>query len=118
MSPQSEKEILNQLFDDDGEKYPVIDAEPNPEVAKEIQSYVEKVEKEQFLAQPITDDYGQPLVSPPTPQQPKIVLPLTQNQYLLGFKQKVTESIRWLVTWCGRLLKILGNRADFRKNGI
>lgn len=118
MPDRSEKEILNQLFSDDGEKYPVIDAEPNPEVAKEIQSYIKKVEKEQFLAQPITDNYGQPLVSPPAPQQPKIVLPITQNQYLAGFKQKVTESIRWLVTWCGRLVKILGNRADFRKNEI
>lgn len=118
MSPQSEKEILNQLLNDDGEKHPVIDAEPNPEVAKEIQSYLEKVEKEQFLAQPITDNYGQPLVSPPAPQQPKIVLPITQNQYLAGFKQKVTESIRWLVAWCGRLIKILDNRASFRKNEI
>ena len=118
MSTQSEKEILNQLFNDDGEKHLVIDAEPNPEVAKDIQSYLQKVEKEQFLDQPITDDFGQPLISPPVPQQPKIVLPITQNQYLLGFQQKVTESIRWLVTWCGRLIKILGNRADFRKNEI
>ena len=118
MPPQSEKEILNQLFDDDGEKHPVIDAEPNPEVAEDIQSYVEKVEKEQFLNQPITDNFGQPLVSPPSSQQPKIILPITQNQYMEGIKQKMTESIRWLVTWCGRMIKILGNRANFRNNEI
>jgi len=106
MPPQSEKEISNQVFN--------IDADPSPEVTEEIRPYVEKVEKEQFLNQPITDNFGQPLVSPPASQQPKIILPITQSQYMEGFKQKMTESIRWLVTWCGRMIKVLGNKADFR----
>ncbi len=115
MSNLPEKEILNELFKEDGEKYPVVDAEPNPEIEKDLESYFEKVEKEQYLSQPITDDYGQPLVSAPAPQQPNIVLPVTQNLYLSGLKQKVTESVRWLAVWCGKLIKIFGARAIFRE---
>ncbi len=114
MPSQSEKEILNQVFDED-QRHPIIDVEPDLKIEKEVEGYLEKVEKEQFLNQPINDAYGQPLISPPVPQEPKIVLPLDQNQYVLGAKQKVTESIRWLVTWCGRIIKILGARAIFRE---
>ena len=115
MPSLSEKELLNKLFQESGEKYPVIDAEPSPKIEKDVQDYIEKVEKEQFLSQPITDDYGQPIISPPASQDPKIVLPITQNQYLLGLQEKITESIRWLAVWCGRLVKIFGQKAVFRK---
>lgn len=110
-----EKEILNRLFREDNEKYPVVDAEPNPKIEKEVEDYIEKVEKEAELSKPITDNYGQPLISAPSPQQPQIVLPMTQNQYLFGLKQKITESVRWLAVWCGRLLKIFGARITFRE---
>lgn len=114
MPDLSEKEILNRLFSEQT-KYPIIDAEPNPKVEKEVQEYIEKVEKEAELTKPITDNFGQILVSPPAPQQPKIVLPVTENQYLFGLTQKITESIRWLAVWCQRLLKIFGPRAIFRE---
>lgn len=115
MAGLSEKEILNQIFQDENKKYPVIDAEPNPEIEKELEPYLEKIEKEQFLQKTITDDYGQALVSAPSPQQPNIVLPISQNQYNIGLTQKVTESVRWLAEWCKRLVKIFGNRIVFRE---
>lgn len=115
MADLSEKEVLNRIFQDENKKFPVVDAEPSPKIEKEIVAYIEKVEREQFLQKPITDDFGQPLVSPPSPQQPKIVLPITKNQYYFGLTQKITESIRWLTTWCGRLIKIFGTRIIFRE---
>lgn len=114
MPAQSEKEILNQLFSDN-EKYPVTDAEPNPEISKDVEPYIEKIEKDTYLAKPITDDYGQSLVSPPSPQKPNIILPLTKSKYEFGLTQKVSESIRWLAAWCGRLIKIFGTRISFRE---
>ncbi len=114
MSAQSEKEILNQLFSDK-EKYPVTDAEPNPELSKEVEPYIEKIEKEVYLSKPINDDYGQPLISPPVSQKPNIVLPLTKSKYEFGLTQKVSESIRWLSAWCKRLVKIFGTRISFRE---
>lgn len=113
MANLPEKEILNQLFKED-EKFPLIE-ETEPKIDKEVEPYIQKIEKEIFLARPITDDYGQPLVSPAAPQQPKIVLPISKSQYSFGLTQKISESIRWLAEWCLRLVKIFGSRITFRE---
>jgi len=89
--------------------------EKEPEIDREIAPLVKKLEQDISLTQPVTDDYGQPLVSPAAPQQPQIVLPLTGMQYAFGLKQKVSYSIRWLAEWCLRLIKIFGSRAIFRQ---
>ena len=109
-----EKEILNRIFSE-GEKFPVEETGVEPEINKEVKPLIQKVEEEIYLSKPIMDDYGQPLVSPPAPQQPKIVLPVTKTAYLYGLTQKVTESIRWLAEWCLRLVKIFGGKITFRE---
>lgn len=111
-----EKEILNQLFNDT-EKYPVVE-ESEPAIDKEVEPYIQKLEKEIYLSKPITDNYGQPLISPPAPQDPKIVLPITNTLYVFGLTQKVTEAVRWLSEWCKRLIKIFGKRAIFREEKV
>ena len=50
-----EKETLNQLFNED-EKFPVVE-EGEPQISKEIEPLVQKLEKEIYLSKPITDDY-------------------------------------------------------------
>lgn len=112
-SMNKEKEVLNELFPLE-EKYPVVE-EKELEVGKEIEPYIEKIEKEIFLAKPISDNYGQILVTSSSAQPTQIILPLTQATLLFGLKQKVDESIRWLAEWCRRLIKIFGPRAVFRK---
>lgn len=111
-----EKEVLNVLFPEEGEKYPVVE-EKEIEVEKEVEPYIEKIEKEIYLAKPVVDDYGQPLVTAPSAQPIQIVLPVTQTTFLYGLQQKVSESIRWLAEWCLRLIKIFGAKAIFRKEG-
>jgi hypothetical protein len=108
--PEKEVPLVNPE-----EKFSVT-VEGEPKVAKEVESLVEKLEKEDAtLTQPVADDSGQPLVSPAAPLQPQIVLPLTSTQYVFGLKQKVSRSIRWLSEWCRRLIKILGPRATFQE---
>jgi hypothetical protein len=111
---KDEKKILEEVFRDKETEFPVI-AESEPEVDKEVESYIEKVEKEIYLSKPITDDAGQPLVSPPAPQDPQIILPISDDQLNSGLKHKVSDSIRWLSEWCLRLVKIFGSRAVFRE---
>lgn len=113
-SMSKEKEILSTLFPEEGEKYPVVE-EKEREIEKEVQPYIEKIEKEIYLAKPVVDDYGQTLVTAPSAQPTQIVLPVTQATLLYGLKQAVSESIRWLAEWCLRLIKIFGARAVFRK---
>ena len=108
-----EKEILNKLFSE-GDKIPIIQTEVEPELDKE-EPLIRKLEKEIYLAKPVTDDYGQPLVSNPAPANPKITLPITQGQFAFGLTQRVTDSIRWLAEWCLRLMKILGPKTTFRQ---
>jgi len=108
-----EKEILNRLLEE--EKFPVTEVEKEPVIDKEVEPYIQKLEKEIYLSKPVTDDSGQPLVSPPAPQQPQITLPVTKGKYTWGLTRRVSESIRWLAEWCLRLIKIFGSRAVFRE---
>lgn len=112
MADSPEKEILNQLFD--GEKYPVTQ-EGEPEIDQEKTPLIQKVEQEIYLSKPITDDSGQPMVTSQVAPAPTITLPVTKTKYLYGLKQKVTDSIRWLAEWCGRILKIFGSKAGFQQ---
>jgi len=109
-----EKEILNQLFADE-EKFPIEVKEEPPVVDKEVEPLIKKVEEEIYLSKPVTDDAGQVLVSAPAPQNPTIILPISKATYLVGIKQKVTESVRWLAEWCFRLIKIFGQKITFRE---
>jgi len=111
-----EKEILNQLFNEN-EKFPVVE-EGEPEVAKELEPLVQKIEKEIYLSKPVIDDYGQPLVSSPSPQNPQITLPVTKSVYNFGLTKKISESVRWLAEWCLRIIKIFGTRAEFREEKV
>jgi len=113
MPDSPEKEILNQLFDEQ-EKFE-ISSDQEPKVSREVDSLIEKVEKDISLVKPINDDAGQPLVShmPVLTPPPLIVLPLTKTKYFSKVKQTVENSIVWLKEWCGRLIKIFGERTSF-----
>ncbi len=99
-----------------GEKVPVVEVR-EPEVAKEVEGWVEKLEKgeDTQLPKPVVDDYGQVLVQAAVTQKPKIVLPLDVNQVTSGLGQKVGNSIRWLAEWCVRLLKMWPGRVRYKK---
>mgnify|MGYP006298259247 CR=1 FL=1 len=78
------------------------------EPSKELDSLLEKVEKKDlYLSKPVKDDQtGQVLVTSPSAQQQKIVLPLDKNDLSYGLKQKVDDAIRWLAEWCLKLIKM------------
>lgn len=79
----------------------------SPEVSKEVEGYVEKIEKEAELQQAVTDDYHQILVGPASSQKPQVKIPLTDDQIQAGLHHKVWEAIRWLAEWCVRQMKML-----------
>lgn len=45
---------------------------------------------------------------PVAPSTGTITLPLTDDQILLGTKQNITSSWRWLAEWCRRRLRQIG----------
>jgi len=109
---KNEKKVLNGLFSEQ-EKFPV-EVKTEPEINPE-KTLIQKIEEDVVLDKPVMDNYGQPIVSPAAPQNPKIVLPISRNSYALGLTRKISESIRWLAEWCFRLVKIFGERASFKE---
>jgi len=94
----------------------VVEVPSEPEVSKEVEGYVEKVEKAAELKTPITDDYtGQVLMKPAQPQDTTVTLPLTEEQVRDGLHHKVLDSFRWLAEWCVRQIKMLHGKVRYKK---
>jgi len=82
---------------------------PVAQVKRKLDALFSKVEKEAELGQAGTDDYvGQVLMGSANPQNPKVTIPLTDDQITQGLHHKVWEAIRWLAVWCIRQMKKLG----------
>ena len=80
----------------------------SPEVGQEVEEYVEKVEKDPELLKALADDYVKQVgMTTPAAQNPKVKLPLSDDQIKLGLHHKVWEAIRWLAEWCLRQVKML-----------
>ncbi len=85
----------------------VVETEKNAEVPPEVEKWVEKVQHHEIQAP------HEVVVADKTAQQPTgnyasdpvIVLPITQQGMQIGLTKAVTESARWLVTWCTRIIK-------------
>jgi hypothetical protein len=98
------------------EKAPIVERVPPRELGPEVKDWLTKLEtgEEIQLPQPVTDDSGQPLVSPPASQQVTVTLPLTEEEMKFALHQKVIDSIRWLAEWMKRVLKIAGGKFIYK----
>lgn len=115
-SPKEQKEILSEIEQGVGmEKVPVV--ERKAEMRPEMRGWIRKLEEgeEIQLPQPVTDGAGQPIVQAAAPQQPQIILPLDEDQFVAALRKTVYDSIRWLAEWCRRLLKMFPGRIAFKK---
>lgn len=85
----------------------VVETEKSAEIPPEVESWVEKVHHHEIQAphevvvadkttQQLTGNYA---------SDPVIVLPVTQQGMQVGITKTVTESARWLVEWCTRIIK-------------
>lgn len=80
----------------------------NPEVGPEVESHLERIEKDPAQMQKMADDYVKTVgVKPVSTGNQKVVLPLTDDQIKSGLHHKVWEAIRWLAEWCVRQLKVI-----------
>ncbi len=108
--PTLSEEITAEFGGKEKEPHKIVEIPTHPEIEKhpELEGYIEKVEKEAELKNPVMDDKtGQILVQSSTPQKPKIKLPLSDGQIEEGLHHKIWESIRWLAVWCQRQLELI-----------
>ncbi len=106
--------IRKEILVSEREKYPVVERPTTPEVPPEIEKVEVVTGAEITLPQPVTDDSGQPLVSPAAPQQVVINLPLDDQKIKLGLHYKITDSFRWLTELTRRLVKVFGGKFRYK----
>jgi len=94
-----------------------VEVEPTPEIPPEVESYLQKVEEQPETApKEIVVADGMPTA--PTdhqyPAQPVVVLPITQAEEQAGAKKSPKFSIRWLVEWSRKLMKMFVGKVIYR----
>lgn len=92
-----------------------IEKEPIPE---EVEQYIEKVETNVEAPPPEIVVADKTAVQPTGTYaaQPVFVLPLGEVEMKQGFHKGIHESIRWLSTWCKRVMKIFKGRVVYRES--
>lgn len=110
---------INPLTEHTAEQKADIEVIPeSPEISPELAEHVEKVVRGEIqLPGPIQvgKHEGEDVtISPFTPQQPNIVLPLSQSDFQLGAKQPVSSAWKWLVEWVKRIILKNPGRAVYR----
>ena len=90
----------------------------SPEISPELTEHVEKVVRGEIqLPGPIQvgkHEGEDIMISPFTPQQPNIVLPLSQSDFQLGAKQPTSSAWKWLVEWVKRIILQNPGRSVYR----
>lgn len=92
----------------------------SPEISPELAEHVERVVHGEIqLPGPIDVGIheGQPVsIHPAAPQQPNIILPITQSDFAAGATQPPANAWRWLVEWVKRIILKYPGRAVYRPN--
>lgn len=104
-----------------GKEHEPVSSSQEEVALKQVEGYIEQVEKAPELAQdsqlqaapsqtptppPITDDKtGQVVMQSVTPEVKPIHLPLNEDQVRDGLHHKLVDSIRWLAEFCVYLIK-------------
>jgi hypothetical protein len=109
------KEILQQTQDKNEQKNLLLDVEARTKVPENIKNWLEKIEGDPVQMRTVNDDSGQPLLQTSAPQDPRVVLPITRQKFVAGFKKTIDEAGKWLSTFILRLIKIKEGNVKFKE---
>lgn len=97
-----------------------VEAEKSPEIPPEVDKYLKRVEKDQsqLPKKIIVADQQQDLPDQDQYQaKPVIVLPITPEVEDKGKRKSPKFSIRWLVEWSRKIVKMFAGQVIYRQNG-
>ena len=95
-----------------------VEYEPSPELPVEVESYLQKVEEQQdqvLNEVVIADGTIAPSVAHPPIKKPVIVLPITAEEEKAGQKKPLYLSIRWLVEWSKKIMKMFVGEVIYKQ---
>ena len=82
---------------------------------REVETWMEKVEKDQTAQQVVSDDStGQPIMTPSAPADPRIELPITRGTFASGFSKAISDAGKWLSVFIFRVIKIKKGKVKFK----
>lgn len=86
-------------------------------LSREVKTWMQKVEEASSTTQSVVnDDQGQPILSPSTPINPKVVIPITRQTFVSGFKKSFQDAGRWLSVFFLRFIKIKKGNIIFKSH--
>lgn len=94
-----------------------VEQEVSPEISPEVEAYLQQVEQNQ-AQQPqeiVIADGSQPQMRPYQPPTPVVVLPITPEVEAAGAKKGAKFSVRWLVEWSRRIMKMFHGKVIYRE---
>jgi len=88
------------------------------EIPVEVESYLQKVSdhQNQLPQEIVVADDGLTVSSQPYPKQPVIVLPITPEIEQVGAAQPPSLSVRWLVEWSRKIMKMFEGMVIYRQD--
>jgi hypothetical protein len=91
----------------------IVDQKPEAFVPRNIESFLQKLEKDP-VAQSTFDPNGQPQLTSSPPINPKLTLPITRTNFVDGFKRNFDEVAHWLSVFLFREIKIKQGQVIFK----
>lgn len=94
----------------------IVDArETTPRVPHEVKTWMQKIEEDPGQMKTVHDDTGQPVLVPTPNQNPKIVLPITREKFVEGFKKSIDNAGHWLSAFLFKLIKKNKGNVKFKQ---
>lgn len=94
-----------------------LETEGSVEISPEVEAYLQKVQDHanQIPEEIVIADNGQEISTQPHIAQPVIVLPITEEIEKEGQSKNPTFSVRWLVEWSRKLMKMFSGKIIYRE---
>lgn len=94
-----------------------VEYERSPEIPPEVESYMEKVgsDPHQMPHEVVISGQDIAITPPKTMTQPVIVLPITPEEEAVGEKKNPSFSIRWLVEWSRKIMRMFSGKVIYRQ---
>ncbi len=102
---------------DSGAGVQYVEQEKNPEIPVEVESFLQHAEDHanQTPQEIVIADGSQPQSTKHLPKKPVFVLPITEEIEKEGEKKNPKYSIRWLVEWSHKVIKMFAGKVIYRE---
>jgi hypothetical protein len=103
---------------DAGAAIQYVEYEPNPEIPVEVESFIQKIDdhQDQLPTEIVIADTVMPVPQPNFPTHKVVVLPITPEVEAAGEKKNTSWSVRWLVEWSQKIMKMFTGDVIYRQS--